>query len=98
MTEQAVAGEWTAPTIERADPPNVANEREALEGWLDYHRQTLLLKCSGLTGEQLCRRSVPPSNLSLLGLVRHMAEVERWWMRMCVDGQPELDEIFCTPQ
>jgi uncharacterized damage-inducible protein DinB len=52
-----------------------------LEGWLEWHRATLLWKCAGLTGEQLAQRPVPPSNLSLLGLVRHMAEVERAWFR-----------------
>ena len=52
-----------------------------LEAWLDFHRQTLLAKCSGLSAPQLRRRAVPPSKLSLLGLVRHMAEVERGWFR-----------------
>jgi hypothetical protein len=52
-----------------------------LEAWLDYHRITLERKCSGLSPEQLRRRAVPPSSLSLLGLVRHMAEVERNWFR-----------------
>ncbi|HBW19179.1 MAG TPA: Mini-circle protein, partial [Actinobacteria bacterium] len=66
---------WTAPDVKRAEPPTVAGERESLETWLEYHRATLLLKCQGLTAEQLARRAVPPSSLSLLGLVRHMAEV-----------------------
>jgi hypothetical protein len=52
-----------------------------LEAWLDYHRITLERKCSGLSSAQLRRRAVPPSSLSLLGLVRHMAEVERNWFR-----------------
>ncbi|MEV7086311.1 DinB family protein [Streptomyces sp. NPDC093085] len=52
-----------------------------LEGWLDFHRATLALKCAGLTDRQLRERAVPPSELSLLGLVRHMAEVERSWFR-----------------
>jgi uncharacterized damage-inducible protein DinB len=73
---------WTAPEVTtRTDPPEVAGERAALEGWLDFHRQTLLMKCRGLTGEQLVQRSVAPSTLTLLGLVRHMAEVERRWFR-----------------
>ena len=58
-----------------------------LEAWLDFHRQTLLMKCSGLTAEQLRRRAAPPSSLSLLGLVRHMAEVERAWFRRRVAGE-----------
>jgi hypothetical protein len=87
--------EWTAPPVERVDPPRTGGERAALEGWLDYHRATLLTKCAGLTGDQLRERSVPPSNLSLLGLVRHMAEVERWWFRINVAAEP-VSEIYCT--
>lgn len=74
--------EWTAPTAERREPDRVSTERAALEQWVDYHRATLLAKCAGLTAEQLKRRSVPPSTLSLLGIVRHMTLVERWWFRM----------------
>ena len=73
---------WKAPEVPRADPPRIAGEREALAAWLDYHRATLLCKCQGLTAEQLKLRAVPPSRLSLLGLVRHMTEVERWWFRI----------------
>jgi uncharacterized damage-inducible protein DinB len=73
---------WTAPQVERNDPGRILAEREALEAWLDFHRETLLYKCAGLTADQLKERAVPPSRLSLLGLVRHMTEVERWWFRM----------------
>src|SRR4030095_9400456 len=62
-------------------PPRSAPEREMLEAWLDFHRITLERKCSGVSPEQLRRRGVPPSALSLLGLMRHMAEVERNWFR-----------------
>ncbi|WP_155056687.1 DinB family protein [Streptomyces blattellae] len=68
-------------TIERRLPGNTADERTMLEGWLEYHRQTLVLKCEGLTDAQLRSSSVEPSSLSLMGLVRHMAEVERSWFR-----------------
>ncbi len=78
---------WTAPEVERVRPPNVAAERVALEAWLDYHRATLLTKCAGLTGEQLATRSVPPSTMSLLGLVRHMTDVERSWFRVRLLGR-----------
>ena len=78
---------WTAPQVTRTDPPTVAGERESLETWLDYHRDTLLFKCQGLTGEQLARRAVAPSSLSLLGLVRHMTEVERAWFRIRFAGR-----------
>jgi uncharacterized damage-inducible protein DinB len=58
-----------------------------LEAWLEFHRQTLLSKCSGLTADQLRQRTAPPSGLSLLGLIRHMAEVERGWFRRRVAGE-----------
>jgi hypothetical protein len=70
---------WTAPPATRATWPQVGDERVLVEGFLDWHRQTLLLKCAGLTGEQLKRRAVEPSDLSLLGLVRHLTNVERGW-------------------
>ena len=66
-------------TAGRTDPPFVADERTMLEAWLDFHRATLLHKCAGVDHEQLRQRSVPPSSLSLLGLVRHMTEVENSW-------------------
>jgi uncharacterized damage-inducible protein DinB len=67
-----------------------------LEGWLEHHRDTLLHKCAGLTAEQLKEVSVPPSNLTLLGLVRHMAEVERGWFRRFVAGE-DVTDIYCSP-
>jgi hypothetical protein len=78
---------WTAPEIVRPEPELVADERTSLEQWLDYHRSTLLLKCAGLTADQLKMRPLLPSRLSLLGLVRHMVEVERWWFRMHAAGE-----------
>jgi uncharacterized damage-inducible protein DinB len=71
---------------ERTDVPRAGDERETLRAYLDWHRATLALKCDGLTDEQLRTRSVPPSDLSLLGLVRHMAEVERGWFRRVLEG------------
>ncbi|MBH1936019.1 DinB family protein [Streptomyces sp. AV19] len=65
----------------RPVPPPQAGEREALESWLDFHRATLELKCRGLDDEQLRRAAVPPSPMSLLGLVQHMAVVERNWFQ-----------------
>src|SRR5262249_14861601 len=73
---------WTAPQVERIEPGLILGERQALEAWLDFHRDTLLLKCAGLSAGQVKERAVPPSRLSLLGLVRHMTEVERWWFRI----------------
>ncbi|MFD5034060.1 DinB family protein [Streptomyces sp. NPDC058220] len=74
-------------TTERIGPPAVAGEREMLRAFLDYHRATLALKTDGLSDEDLRRRSMPPSTLSLLGLVRHMAEVERAWFRRVINGE-----------
>ncbi len=73
--------------VERLEPPLVADERTMLETWLDYHRATLLMKCAGLTDAQLKLRSADPSTLSLLGLVRHMTEVERSWFRRRIAGE-----------
>src|SRR5919108_200153 len=73
--------------IPRPSPPRSAPEQEMLEAWLDFHRITLERKCSGLSPEQLRRRAVPPSALSLLGLVRHMAEVERNWFRRALANE-----------
>jgi hypothetical protein len=87
---------WTAPEVTRPEPPTVAEERPMLESWLDYQRATLQLKCAGLDGEQLARRAVEPSSLSLLGLVRHMAEVERSWFRRRLARQ-DLEMIYCGP-
>jgi uncharacterized damage-inducible protein DinB len=87
---------WNAPEIARADEPFAGDERAMLDGFLDWHRATLLRNCSGLTGEQLARRAVPPSALSLLGLVRHLADVERTWLRRRFGGQ-EVDALYARP-
>jgi uncharacterized damage-inducible protein DinB len=74
-------------TDTRINPPFSAAERPMLESWLNYHRDTLAVKCDGLSAEQLRTRAVPPSTLSLLGLVRHMAEVERSWFQRTIAGR-----------
>lgn len=76
----------TWPSPDRTRPPQVSGERDSLNDWVDYHRATLLLKCAGLNPEQLASRSCPPSTLSLLGLVRHLTEVEGWFHDF--DGEP----------
>ena len=80
---------------ERAEPGLQAGEREMLTGWLDYHRATLAWKCQDLTDDQLRLRSVPPSGLTLLGLLRHMAENERAWFRIRLAGE-DLAWVYCT--
>jgi uncharacterized damage-inducible protein DinB len=84
-------------TIKREEPAIHADERTMLEGWLDYHRQTLIWKCEGLTDAQLRTRSVPPSELSLLGLVRHLAEVERFWFHEVLLGE-DPGVLYCTEE
>jgi hypothetical protein len=86
---------WTAPAANREDEPSTGGERPMLEGWLDWHRQTLLSKAAGLTAEQLKTASAEPSNLTLLGLIRHMAEVERSWFRRRAAGQ-DVGRLYCT--
>src|SRR5271156_1745021 len=66
-------------TIERSVPPLNADERVTLQSWLDFHRTTLAQKCEDLDDEQATLASVPPSGLTLTGIVQHMAEVERNW-------------------
>jgi uncharacterized damage-inducible protein DinB len=79
--------------MERVHPGRTTGERQALDEWLDFHRATLLQKCDGLSPDQLRERAVPPSALSLIGLVRHMADVERWWFRRNA-GRERIDGIF----
>ncbi|MEU5833818.1 DinB family protein [Streptomyces diacarni] len=71
----------------RPDPPAVGGERETLGAVLDWHRATFELKCAGLTPRQLSERAVPPSGLSLHGILRHLAGVERWWFRIQFAGE-----------
>jgi uncharacterized damage-inducible protein DinB len=79
---------WTAPEVPRPEGPLTGEERPMLQAVLDWHRATLLYKCQGLTGEQLAERAVPPSELSLLGLIRHMTRVERIWFRQRFADEP----------
>jgi len=71
---------WVDPEDDPRDPDTAhRGERDVVLGYLRHYRMTLELKCQGLDAEQLARRSVPPSTMSLLGLVRHMAKVEHSW-------------------
>jgi uncharacterized damage-inducible protein DinB len=85
--------DWLTTTGVRQEPPFQAPERAMLEAWLDFHRMTLLAKCDGLAGDQLAARSVPPSALSLLGLVRHLTEVERNWFRRTLAAEA-VDAVY----
>jgi hypothetical protein len=74
-------------TIERSIPPLNADVRTTLESWLDFHRTTLAMKCDGLDDAQAASVSVPPSGLTMTGLVQHMAEVERNWFLRVLAGE-----------
>ena len=70
----------------RPEPPYLGDEAETLAGFLDFHRATLLWKLEGLDDEQL-RRPMVPSGTSLLGMVKHLAYVERWWFQQVWAGR-----------
>ncbi|WP_328722383.1 DinB family protein [Streptomyces sp. NBC_00247] len=81
---------WADPGDDPRDKGEDSPEGElpTLQDYLKDYRLTLLMKCEGLSPEQLARRSVPPSTMSLLGLVRHLAEVERDWRNWITDADP----------
>jgi hypothetical protein len=85
---------WTAPEITRPSLQLINDERSSLENFLDFHRSTLMWKCQGLNGVQLATRALPASRLSLLGLVRHMAEMERWWFQRSAAGLAGLGDVY----
>jgi uncharacterized damage-inducible protein DinB len=82
---------WTLPAPDPVDGPLTGADRPILEGYLAWERSTLLSICAGLTAEQLATRPLPSSNLSLLGLIRHLTKVERTWLRQRAAGQPVPD-------
>jgi len=84
---------WAAGT--RVAQPLVGDERTILTAALDWHRQTFELKCAGVPPERLSDKSIPPSGLSLHGLVRHLAAVERWWFRLQFAGE-EVPMLYYT--
>ena len=85
----AVPDMWIDPDDDpREEQSSGTDERSILIDYLRRYRLTMELKCADLDAEQLARRSVPPSTMSLLGLVRHMADVERTWFRRVMAGEP----------
>ena len=98
---------WNAGTVHRdmwVDPDDdprdsgatLRGERAVLVDYLRAYRLTLEMKCDGLVAEQLARRSVPPSTLSLLGLVRHLAKVEHSWFRRVMGHDLDLPRLYWT--
>lgn len=97
-SDESVPSRWSASTVhadmwvDSADDPRdygteLKDEKSTLVGYLRSYRLTMEMKCADLDAEQLARRSVPPSTMSLLGLIRHMADVERAWFRRAMAGQ-----------
>ena len=86
----------TAVADDRTEPTADADERTILVGWLEFHRATLARKCDGLTAEQLRSTPVPPSSLSLIGLVRHLTEIERLYIRHGFAGEPLSALLYVT--
>lgn len=84
-------------TVDRAPEPGNADERELLLGWLAFHRDALAAKCEGLTPDQLVQASASPSDLSLLGLVRHLTEMEHVYLVYALGGGT-FGLIYCTDE
>ena len=78
-------------------PPLVGGEREGLDYWLNFYRATVLLKIAGLGADQLAARPCPPSTLSLIGIVRHLTEVEAYWLRVVLLDESDVPDYYCTP-
>ncbi|GAA4064679.1 DinB family protein [Streptomyces shaanxiensis] len=89
---------WVDPDNDPRNSDGVSPDGElaTLQDFLTGYRMTLRMKCEGLDPEQLARRSVPPSTMSLLGLIRHLAEVERDWQNWISDGEP-LPPLYGGP-
>jgi uncharacterized damage-inducible protein DinB len=106
--EEPAPTRWTAATVypdmwvDPDDDPRETDvepvdERSTLVEFLRGYRLTLEMKCAGLGPEQLARRSVAPSTMSLLGLIRHTAEVERSWFQRIMAGQ-DVPKLYCTDE
>ncbi len=97
MTGQAVVGYggmWARPEDDPRVTGSPVGELATIREYLSNYRLTLAMKCEGLSPQQLATRSVPPSTLSLLGLVRHMARVEHNWFQRSLQGRREVPRLF----
>ena len=97
MTDQGGAAVVAEHEDSRDDGPMTGGERAVLDHWLDLYRDTVLLKIAGLDADQLARRALPPSSLSLLGVVRHLTEVEAYWLRVVLLDEQDVPDHYCTP-
>lgn len=92
-------GMWAEPGRDpREELTPGRGEKAVLAEYLDRYRMTFELKCEGLNVEQLATRSVPPSTMSLLGLIRHLARVEHSWTRRVFERQIELPRLYRTEE
>lgn len=87
MADQPVAASPQWPVARSVQIPRHADELSSLTAYLDYYRETFALKCTGVTAHRLSERSMPPSTMSLHGLIRHLAGVERWWFAINFAGE-----------
>src|SRR5215212_1164088 len=89
---------WLDPEDDpRASMDEGRGEKAVLRAYLDRYRMTLEMKCEHLDAEQMAQRSVPPSTLSLLGLIRHMARVEHHWFQRSLQGHRDAPRLFWSP-
>ena len=99
QTPRAFPDMWVDPEDDpRETDAAPRGEKAVLAEYLDHFRMTFEMKCEGLDAEQLALRSVPPSSMSLLGLVRHLASVEFHWYRRFIEGHQELQRPFKSPE
>jgi uncharacterized damage-inducible protein DinB len=91
-----MSNRWMDPADDPRSYGNPEGEKATLREYLGNYRLTLQMKCEGLDAEQLARRSVPPSTLSLLGLVRHLAQVENHWFQRALQGKVDQPRLFKT--
>jgi len=99
MSERQFPDLWVDPDDDPRDTgATPRGEKAVLAEYLDHFRMTFEMKCEGLDAEQLAQRSVPPSSMSLLGLVRHLASVEFHWFRRFIEGHSELARPFKSPE
>ena len=100
MSDQRVvgyAGMWARPDEDPRVAGDPVGELATIREYLTNYRHTLAMKCEDLSPEQLAARSVPPSTMSLLGLVRHMARVEHNWFQRSLQGQADTPRLFWAP-
>jgi uncharacterized damage-inducible protein DinB len=85
---------WTAPEDDPRPHGHPVGEKATYQEYLEYYRLTIEMKCEDLDPHQLARRSVPPSTLSLLGLVRHLAQVENQWFQRVLQGRSDAPRLY----